>query len=158
MSSSSDNALTVNQLPISYDLPKEPERFHETLQLWVKRATNTVNTKTGGLFSLQELYNSNQYYIINDTGSFRNVYRKVFDLVNLNSGNIPASATVAFPHGITGLFNTSIIYAGCTSVTPTYFSVMGQPTVYLDAVNINFTNPIATDLSQVSVVCEYLKN
>lgn len=158
MSVSSDQPLLVNQLPISFEIPKDPDRFHDIMSLWIKRVANAVNSKEGGLYSLNELFNSNQYYNINDVNTFRNVYRKTFDLVNLNGGNIGAGSTVAFPHGITGLFQAAIIYAGCTSVTPTYFSVMGQPTVYLDNVNVNFTNPLGVALTAVMVVAEYLKN
>jgi hypothetical protein len=158
MSSSSDPSLQVNQLPISIDFPKDEERFLDTLSLWAKRVGNAVNTKEGSLYSLQEFFNFKQYYTVGDPQTFRNVYRKCFDLVDLNGGNIPAGGTVSFPHGITGLFEGTMIYAGCTSTTPTYFSVMGQPTIYLDSVNINFTNPIGVPLKSVIAVCEYLKN
>lgn len=158
MSSSSDPSLQVNQLPISIDFTQDDERFKDTLSLWAKRVANAVNTKEGSLYSLQEFFNFKLYYTVGDTQNFRNTYRKCFDLVDLNGGNIGPATTVAFPHGITGLFEGTLIYAGCTSVTPTYFSVMGQPTIYLDSVNINFTNPLPVALTAVLAVCEYLKN
>lgn len=159
MSFSSDPALLVNQLPISVEMPKDFEQFREIMSELYKRIANSTNTKEGALYSLQEFSNFKQYYTTTNTGVFRNVYRKVFDLVNLNGGNIGAGATVAFAHGITGLSETALIYAGCTSATPTYFSVMGPTDVWLDAVNINFTNPLgAVALTKVSAVCEYLKN
>ena len=159
MSFSSDQALQVNQLPISIEFPKEQERFYEILTLWAKRVTNAVNSKEGGLYSLEELFDFKQYFTASNPNVFRNDYRKTFDLTGLNGGNIAGGATVSFPHNINGLFQGTLIYAGCTSVTPTYFSVMGQPTIYLDSVNINFTNPLpATALSSVIAVAEYLKN
>lgn len=159
MSVSSDPALLVNQLPISVEFPRDSEKFLEILSELYKRIANSVNTKEGGLYTLQEFYDFKQYYTLTNTGVFRNNYRKVFDLVSLNGGNIDGGATVSFAHGITGLAFGTMVYAGCTSVTPTYFSVMGQPTIYLDANNINFTNPLgATALTSVIAVCEYLKN
>lgn len=158
MSISSDQALLINQLPISLDLPKDAEGFHETVELYLKRIANIINTKEGGLYTLIEQGNSELYQMVS-TMSTSNVYRKCFNLTDLNGGNIAGGATVAFPHNITGLFAGTLIYAGCTSVTPTYFSIMGQPSIYLDAVNINFTNPLpATALTKVFAICEYTKN
>ena len=158
MSFSSDQPQIFNQLPVSIDLPKDPEQYHEVQELFMKRVSNVVNTKSGGLYSINEYGNSEQYQV-SSTQTTSNVYRKCFNLTDLNGGNIAGGATVAFAHNITGLFAATIIYAGCTSVTPTYFSVMGQPSIYLDAVNINFTNPLpATALTRVFAVCEYTKS
>lgn len=158
MSFSSDPSLQVNQLPISIEFPKEQERFYEILTLWAKRVTNSVNSKEGGLFSLEELFNFKQFFIPNNPNNFRNDYRKTFDITGLNGGPIAGGATVSFPHNITGLNQSTMVYAGCSSATPTYFSVM-YPYIYLDGVNINFTNPLpATALNTVIGVAEYLKN
>ena len=157
MSFSNDMPLLVNQLPISVDFPKEQEKFLETLSLLYKRIANAVNTKEGGLFSIQELFNSQQYFVSGVPNTFRNVYRKTFDLVNLNGGNIAGGVTVSFPHNITGLKYSTLIYASCTSVIPTFFTVV-YPSVYLDTTNVNFTNPLpAIALNAVYVVAEYLK-
>ncbi|HEY5236097.1 MAG TPA: hypothetical protein VIJ14_07965 [Rhabdochlamydiaceae bacterium] len=158
MSSTSDPALQVNQLPISIEFPEDPERFREVLTTNLRNTASTVNTKEGGLYNLIEQFPSKQYYNINNVNTFRNVYRKVFDLTVLNGGPIGGGATVTFPHGIVGLMFGTLIYAGCTSVTPTYFSVMGQPNIFLSATNINFTNPLGVALTSVIAVCEYLKN
>lgn len=158
MSFSSNEPLLINQLPISLDLPTEPDRFRETVELYLKRIANVVNTKEGGLYSLQEFSNS-ELYQMDSTQTTSNVYRKCFNLTVLNGGNIAAASTVTFPHNIVGLSRATRIYAGCTSTTPNYFSVMGYPNIYLDATNINFTNPLpSTALTAVLAVCEYLKN
>jgi len=157
MSFSSDQPLLINQLPISIDLPKDPEKFHEVSELFMKRVSNVVNTKSGGLYSQQEFSNSELYQLV-DSLTSSNVYRKCFNLTQLNGGNIGPAATIAFPHNINGLLTATLIYAGCTSTTNEYFTVMGHPTVYLNAANINFTNPTALTLSTVYAVCEYLKN
>mgnify|MGYP007099589365 CR=1 FL=1 len=158
MSFSSDQPLIINQLPISIDLPKDPQMMHEDLEGFMKRASNVVNTKTGGLYSANEFSNSNLYQV-SSTVQSSNVYRKCFDLTFLNGGNIAAAATVNFPHNILGLFAATLIYAGCTSTVPEFFSVMGYPTIYLTSTDIFFTNPLAgTALQSVLAVCEYIKN
>ena len=156
MSSSSDPSLLVNQLPISVEMPDDFDKFREVISLLYKRIANSTNTKTGGLYTLQEFYNFNQYYDITNTQSFRNASRKVFDLVSLNGANIPAAGVVSFPHGIVGLKYAALIYASCTSVTPEFFTAV-YPNATMDATNINFTNPLGVALSSVIFVCEILK-
>jgi hypothetical protein len=158
MSFSADQALQVNQLPLTIDIPRDPEEMRQALLLYLKQMANSLNTKEGALYTLQELYDFKQYYTLNNPNVFRNNYRSVFDLTQLNGGNIGGGATVAFPHNINGLLYGTMIYAGCTSATPTYFSVMAPTLVWLDAVNINFTNPLGgTALTSCIAVAEYLK-
>lgn len=157
MSVSSNPPLLINQLPISIDLPKDIDNFHEISELLFKRISNVVNTKSGGLYSQEEFSNS-ELYQLDSPLTISNVYRKCFNLTQLNSGDIGAAATVNFPHNIVGLNRTTLIYAGCTSTTNEYFSVMGYPTVYLSSTDIFFTNPTALILSSVLAVCEYVKN
>jgi|ERR1700687_187745 len=158
MSFSNDPAIQVNQLPISIEFPREEERFYEILTLWAKRVTNSVNSKEGGLFTLEELFDFKQYFTAGNPNTFRNDYRKTFDVTGLNGGNIAGGATVSFPHNITGLKQGTLIYATCTDVNGVTFTVV-YPYFTVDAVNINFTNPEgATDLSTVIAVAEYLKN
>lgn len=147
----------VNQLPLSIDFPRDQDKFLEVITLIYKRIANSVNTRTGGLHSLQELYNSNQFFINGNPNNFRNVYRKVFDVVNLNGGNIAGGAAVSFPHNIVGLKFATLIYASCTSVTSQFFTVV-YPNATMDATNINFINPLGgTALSSVFFIAEYLK-
>jgi hypothetical protein len=157
MSFSSYAPLLINQLPISQDLPREPERLHEELELFTKRIANILNTKTGSLYSGQEFSNSELFNMTNPMTT-SNVYRKGFDLVLLNAGPIAGGATVTFPHGIVGLLHSALIYASCTTADPFFFSVMGYPTVYLTATNVVFTNPLGgTALTAVFVIAEYVK-
>ena len=153
---SSDNAQIGNQLPISVDFTGNENDFKNTLDLTYKRIANSNNTRTNGLYTLVEIGNSNQYFKITDPQSFRNVYRKTFDIVNLNGGNILGGATVVFPHGITGLADSALIYASCVSTEPRYFTVV-DPYIYLLGANIVFVNPRASPLTRVNAVCEYLK-
>ena len=158
MTFSSDPALQVNQLPISIEFPKEEEKFYEVLTLWAKRVTNSVNSKEGGLFSLQELYDFKQFFTAGNPSNFRNDYRKTFDITGLNGGPIPASATVVFPHNITGNLTGTLVYATCTTNLGAFFTVV-FPYLILDTVNLTFTNPLpGNTLVTVIGVAEYLKN
>ncbi len=157
MSFSSDKSLQSNQLPLSIEFPKIKKEFDEVLSLTYKRTADAVNTKVGGLFFLQEQATFKQLYASGNPQSSRFVYRTVLDLVNLNMGDITASASVSFAHGISNLVNTMLIYASCTTTDSRFFSVV-YPDVYLDSTTVYFTNPLAVDLSQCIVVAEYTKN
>lgn len=157
MSFNSNQPQQTNQLPLSIDFPEDWDKFLETITLLYKRIANSVNSKEGGLYSLQELSNFNQYFIPKNANNFRNVYRKTFDVVGLNGAPIPGGATITFPHNIQGLKEATHIYASCTSVTPTFFTVV-YPNAFLDATNLTFTNPLSSiSLSQVFFIAEYLK-
>lgn len=164
MTFSSDPSIQVNQLPISVEFPKEFNRFLETHSLFTKQMVNAINTKEGSIYSLQELGNFQQYYTISDPNSFRNAYRKVFDMVNLNGGNIGASATVSFPSGIVGAKYSIGMVAHCTTIDGDnrLFSIMGPTSVWMNITaptpTINFTNPMPVALKYAIVVAEYLKN
>ncbi len=156
MSSSSDNSQVANQLPISMDFSRQPDEFYNQITEIYKRIASSVNSRELAFYYESETATFKNYFNANNTQKRKNVYRKVFDLVSLNGVNIPAAGVVAFPHGISNLSKAALIYAGCTSTTPLYFSVM-YPNIYLDAVNINFINPLGTALTSVYAVAEYLK-
>lgn len=160
--------LLVNQLPLSVDFPKDQQKFLEILTELYKRIANCVNTKEGGLFSLQELFNSQQYFTPGTPNIFRNVYRKVFDMVALNGGPIAAGATASFAHNITGIVAPTHIYGGATnSDAPVKFIplpyvsatlVTDQVQIYLTSTNVVLVNGATqTALTQAYVVCEYVK-
>lgn len=160
MSFSSDNPIQSNQLPISIEFPEtDDDNFNEVLSLTYKRIADSSNTKEGALYTLSEVANFRKFFTPANPQNTRNSYRKVFDLVALNAGNIGAGAAVSFAHNITGLKESDLIYASCTSTdaSPKRFSIMGI-TVYLDNTNVYFTNPLGVSLSQAIVVANYLKN
>lgn len=168
MSFSSDPAILVNQLPLSVDFPRDQEKFLEALTLLYKRIANSVNTKEGGLFSLQELYDSQQYFIPTQPNTFRNVYRKVFDMVTLNGGPIAAGATATFAHNIVGIVAPTSIYGGATNsdapvkyIPLPYVSatlVTDQVQIYLTPTNVVLVNGATqTALTQAYIVAEYVK-
>lgn len=158
MSFSSDNPQITNQLPVTIDLPTldQKQLFQERLEKLLKDVSNTVNTKEGGLFTLNETGTSQQFYIQGNPQRFRNVYRKTLDFVNLNGGNIAGGAAVNFPHGISGIVENSMIYASCTTIDGRFFTVV-FPNVYLDTTLAYFTNPLGVALTQCDVIANILK-
>lgn len=158
MSFSSDNPQITNQLPVTINLPQmdKKELFQERLDKLLKDISNTTNTKTGGLYTLNEFGSSEQYYTQGNPQKFRNVYRKTLDFVNLNGGNIGASASVSFVHGISSVAESAGIYAHCTTTDGRLFTVV-YPDVYIDATTAFFTNPDAVALTQCDVVINVLK-
>lgn len=158
MSFSSDQPLVSNQLAISieYPAPDSPE-FLDILSLDRKRIADSVNSKEGALYLLQELATFKQFYTTGNPQLNRFVYRTTFDLVELNGGPIAPGPMAPVPHGISGLSEAVLIYASCTTTVPEYFTVV-YPDIYLDNTNINFTNPTANNITRCSVIAEYLKN
>lgn len=158
LSSSSNNPLVLSQLPTSVEFPKEYEEFIEIMSLLYKRMAKAINTKEGSVYELFEQGNYQQFFTAGIPYTYRNVYRKSFDLVDLNGGNIPGGATVSFANGITGIVSTTLVYASCTSTANDYFTVV-YPDASMQGANLSFTNPLAaTALSSVIFVAEYTKN
>lgn len=161
MAFSSDIPLQSNQISRSIDYPAtdQPD-FIDILTLDRKRIVDALNTKEGALYLLDEIANFKQYFTLGNPQVNRNAYRKTFDMVSLNGGPIGPGGVVNQPHGITGLLETVMIYAGVTSpADPTinFFSVM-YPYAYLTPTNVVFVNPLASIVTRCSLVAEYLKN
>lgn len=158
MSFSNDNAQITNQLPTTVNLPdfEEKQIYKEAIEKLFRDHANTVNTKSGGLFTLNETGNSEQFYIQGNPQRFRNVYRKTLDFVNLNGGNIAGGAAVNFAHGISSVQESAGMYAHCTDVSGLRFTIV-YPDVYINATNAFVTNPSASALTQCDVVIQVLK-
>lgn len=170
MSFTSDNPLQTNQLPISMEFPEVLDaEFKNTLEDNLKRVSNVVNSKVGGLYTLQEVAAFRQYFKYDAAlpggnpvpQQFRSIYRKVFDMVRLNfeataSLTIGAGATVNFPHNISGLAAATWIYASCHNTGGQFFSLV-FPDVWLTSTNVFLTNSSATPLDQAYVIAEYSK-
>ena len=156
---SSDQALISNALPISVDFEDSGDNLIPTISLIYKRIANSVNGKESALYSLAEISTFVQYFTVDNPQQFRNVYRKCFDMVDLNGGNIPVGAApIPFPHNINGLLESALIYANATSVAGRRFSFT-EPYVYLDGTNVVVINPDpASALTQCDVIANYLKN
>jgi hypothetical protein len=171
---SSNQPLLANQLPISEDFSSQEKDPLNNLQNLYRRVANVVNTKEGALYSLQEIGTFQQFFSTTTTSGgtlnafvFRNTYRKVFDMVQLNGGNIPSGTTVSFPHGITGITMCTRIYGTATTVEGTpKFLPLPYPnatsnqtiTIYCDATNVYLINGAGQQpLSQAYIILEYVK-
>ena len=157
MATSSDTAL-ANQAITTINLPSlsDADLFEDRLEELLRSLSTITNTKEAGNYNISEILTFKQYFIANNPQKRRNVYRKSFDLVDLNGGNIAAAATVTFAHGITNLTDSVLIYVSCVTTDPEYFTAV-YPDIHLDATNINFTNPHASAVSSAPAVCEYTK-
>lgn len=162
----SDIPLISNQLPISLDFPQEEIQWHETVQLYLKRIANIINTKEGALYTLTEIANFQQYFTLTNTQKFRNVYRKTFDMVFLNGGNIGAGTTASFPHNIVGITAATRIFGTATTTdVPVKFIPLPYVSqveaeeiqIYLTPTNVVLVNGTLT-LTQAYITSEYVKN
>lgn len=163
---SSDQPLVANQLPISVEFPRDQQDFINTVSLLYKRIANSVNTKEGALYLPQELATFQQYFTPNDPQTLRNTYRKTFDMVSLNGGNIAAGATVSFAHNISSLVACTRIYGTATTsnapvryVPLPYVSQVAAEDIqiYLTPTNVVLVNGNSI-LTQAYITAEYLKN
>ncbi len=159
MGFSSEGSSLANQVITTANLPSLDDKllFENRLENILRKIANVVNTKEGGLYNLSETFCFKQIFTTNDPQRFRNVYRKSFDLVDLNGGNIAGAATVAFAHNITDIQDAIMIYVSCVTTDPEYFTAVYSD-VFLDAVNINFTNPHASAVSSAIAVAEFTKD
>lgn len=158
MSSTSDQALQVNQLPVSLEIPTDPKQFQEVISLLMRRVVDAVNKKEGSLYYPQELGNFQSYFTPGMPFVFRNVYRYVFDLVAINGGPIAGGASVTYAHGITSFVNGTLIYVTATDTNGLSFTAT-YPYSSMDATNIYFTNPEAgTALVAAYFIAQYTKN
>lgn len=155
---SSDNALISNALPISFTIPKKWEAAIEPVELLYKRIANSVNGKESSLYPLNEVSTFVQYFRSDQPNAFRNVYRKCFDIVELNGGNVAAAAALTFPHNIASFKESALIYVNATNTAGRSFSYM-YPYVSMDSTNVYVTNPDAANaLTQCDVIANYLKD
>lgn len=163
---SSDQPLLSNQIPISLDFPSEPEELNLFVQMIIKRIANATNTKESGLYIPIENATFISYFTPDNSQVFRNVYRKTFDMVDLNDGNIAPGATVFFAHGITSLVACTRIYGTATTTdAPVRFIplpyvskvVAEEIQIYLTPTHVFLVNGTST-LTQAYIIAEYVKN
>lgn len=167
---SSDNALIVNPLPISENVPQDPADTQRFLSYYTRRVASTVNSKESALYSLQEIGTFKQIFTTGDPLKFRNIYRFCMDFVDQNGGNLTAvGSPYSFAHNITGI-DTPTMLSGTgttTEATPRFI-----PIPYVDAsaigdqiqLHVTSTDIVVTmgatapTLSQCYVLFEYTKN
>lgn len=167
MTFSSDNSLNTNQLPISLDVNPQDKEFDSILLLYLRRVANAVNTKTSGLFLLQENANFQQWYQISNPQQNRNAYRTTSDLVALNGGNILTGSTSLVltsstqPMAINGYLYPVQGFGGAVDTAGlSYF--LNDPDIYVrynsSTNTIIIQNNSGNALTWCVWVMEYLKN
>lgn len=158
MSFSNDPSQVTNQIPQTINLPEisRADLFQERLEELLRDIANNVNGKIGGVYDMYEKGTGEQYFIDNNPQRYRQVYRKTFDMVDENGGNIAPAATVTAAHNISQVKESAHIWANCTATTGECFSLMGVD-VFVDATNVSFTNNTAFTLSQADVIAQVLK-
>jgi hypothetical protein len=160
---SSDPALLANQLPISLSVPSEWERAQPILELFLKRVSDSVNTKEGGLYNLIETAAFIQYFTAGTPNTFRPVYR-----MTVNFGALPNATTKSVAHGInfTNAFTATRIYGAATDPTDMLYIPIPYASstanknieIYVDATNVNIVTGInLTAYTTTYVVIEYTK-
>ena len=184
MSFSSDQPLMANQLPISLELPTEDAKMlSDALSLLLKRFVDSINTKEGALYMLQELSTFQLWFTPTDAASiptypgniasFRNGYRSVFDMTATAAGGpIPAGATRSVAHNldVSVITATTRIYGGFKqdqAAPGPYFGPIPYAStvainqnieVYMDATNVNvIVGAGQFQLDQCYIVWEYIK-
>lgn len=165
MSFSSDIPLQSNQLPISIDFPNPQEKvFLDVLTNTYKRIANSVNTREGSLYLLEEQATFQQYFTAGDPQRNRNTYRMVVDF-----GALPDTGPKPIPHNINfdSNFTTTRIYASATDpVALEYIPIpYASPTLTENIeLSLNATHVIITTgsnrsaFTRCTVVIEYMKN
>lgn len=167
MTSSSNQPLNTNQLPISLDVNPEDKDFQNILLLYLRRIANAVNSKESGLFLLQENANFEQWYQTGNPQQNRNSYRITVDLVLLNAGNIPTGTTNIVlssstqPQNITGYLYPVQGFGGAVDTAGlSYF--LNDPNIYIRYQNSTNTIVIQNNSGNALTWCvwvmEYLKN
>jgi hypothetical protein len=144
-------------LPTTTVLPTDmPELLIRLTKNYTDTANN-LNIREIAIYETVETQTGQQWNNPGQPTNRRQTFRTIFDVTKLQNGNIAGGETVTFPHNLSGLKFATNIYAACTSATPEYFNVV-YPNAKLTATDLVFTNPLAgTALTQVFLLCEYLK-
>ena len=172
MSYSSDAPLVTNQLPLSVDFPLDTQDLVTAITTSYKRTVDTVNTKEGALYLLQEIASYIQYFPTNVSSNsstslnLRQGYRRVYDLVALNGGPIPVGTTVInIPADqiINGIVDPTRLRGAATISGPQYVSLhSAKADAVFDntipaAQTIIVTNNYPSAMDQAYLTFEYLK-
>ena len=168
MSFSSDNSMLANQIPISQEIPdpKSPD-FANIMSLFLKRMSDSINTKEGGLYFRQEQATFQRYFSndtttgVNSAFTTRNVYRIVIKITSVAAGAPPS----VFPHGVSGIVACTHIYGSCVTDLPDFrpmpYASVGGGNIDIRVDNTSLYVLVGAGSPNIvsgTVVIEYLKN
>jgi hypothetical protein len=158
MSFSSNIPSLQNQLPLSIELPKDPNELRDELNDVYQTIASAVNNKIGGLYVPQEKINSEQYFDLTNIQRFKSVYRMVVVF-----GALPNTAAKSVAHNISGWnsnFRLTMAYGAATD--PIGLQALPIPNdgilLSVDATNVTVTT--TSNLSaytDTTIVVEYTK-
>jgi hypothetical protein len=163
------NFSLPTNLPIDFDIPKNETEFKELVAKRERLTASVLNVKENGLYDKVELQSGKQYFSVTPYPApkkKRAVFRKVFDFVELNGGNLVAGTTYTFAHGITPIVLMSDISGSATTTTPDYLplpfvsatTVTDQIEIYADNTNVYMiVGATQSNLIQAYVVLEVIK-
>ena len=162
MGLSSDPTLLTNQV-YNYELPESYEEYKDVFDVEYRKLVDSVNSKEGALYLLQELATFQRYYIAGNPIKTINVYRKTF-----NFGSLPNATSKKLPHGIRMDANTKLtrLYGAATDPASRQFIPLpfASPTLANNvSLEANGTEIIVTtgssriNFTQTSIVMEYTK-
>jgi hypothetical protein len=149
-----------------FDLPVDLVRFQDFVSKRERLTASILNVKENGNYDLQELLTAQQWFSIQTTPKkTRYSFRKTFDMVALNGGNIAAGATFSTAHGITGITIPTRIFGTATTTTPRYLPLPYVSAtanlnieIYADNTNVVIINGAGQPaLTQCYITLEYLK-
>lgn len=163
MSISSERALLANQVS-DVDYPDNFEEFIDVFNIEIKKIIDAINSKEGGLYTLQELSTFNRYYDTVNLSNLRNVYRRT-----INFGRLPNATTKHVSHGNTLNSEAKVtkLYGGATNlITGSFIPLPFSSTTLADNIILQATldEVIVTtganysDYTDCTIVFEYVRN
>jgi hypothetical protein len=159
-------------LPIEFDLPLESteEKWREIIAKRERLTSQIVNVKANGNYELEEILSGQQWFSTQKAPNPRKLrygYRRVFDLVALNSGVfLGPGATYTFRHNISGVLRFTNWYGiGLTTGTNGLSVNLPNPSatagniieISVDFSSIKITMGSTYTLQAATLVIEYLK-
>jgi hypothetical protein len=153
-------------LPEQFELPEDSKLFQDFIAKRERLTSSILNIREIGTYEKGELLTAQQWFSLsNNPRKARYSVRKVFDLVDMNGGPIPAGPS-SFPHGITGISVPTRIFGTATSTaTPNYLPLPyvnvttpgNDIEIYFDPTNVYINNAYGSNLDQCYVTFEYIK-
>jgi hypothetical protein len=156
----------TSYLPIEFDIPDDEKLARELITKRERLTATVLNVKEIGQYELVELLSAQQWFSTKAAGVTKQPrygYRKVFDMVALNSGaNIPVGLT-SFRHNITGITTPLRIFGTAMVAGPKYLplpyasATNANIEIYFDNLNVNINNNFGSALTMCYITFDYTK-
>lgn len=150
-------------LPTNIILGEDVDTIRQQLNEYLTLNSDNTNQKEIGVYTLNEILNNQQWFIPDDTQSFRRTFRKVFNITTA----ITAGSTESIAHEITEIvtftrmYGTAIVDDANPYRPIPYVSVTAADQgIELNANDTSFNiinGAAAPDIISAIIVLEYLK-